>query len=657
MAKPRFLTKSRFKTGHECATKLHYLDDPNFANNKSDDAFLKALADGGYQVGELAKIYHPKGIQVTERDHQVATQKTQELLKKDIVTIFEAAFMYKNLFVRVDVLVKKGNAIRLLEVKSSSWKSTDSLLTKKGFISSDWEEYVADIAFQRYVVMKVHPEFKYACDLLLADKEQEATVNGIHQRFRLKHQNGQTSVEVAPHATEQNLGTRLLKEVSADVAIEAFLSQDFDGRSFEEYVDALSKYASDRTMASPKLSRACGKCEYRVLDEDLNGQSSGFLKCWTNATKHKEAEFSKPMIFDIWKLHFMKKDSLLLDRRYFMSEVMSEDIGPEDDIAIELSSKQRQWLQVEYFQKGNTKPFFDKDHFEFRMKQEKWQAPYHFIDFETLTPAIPLHEGMFPYETIAFQFSHHVMDAKGNLSHRDEYINVIPGAFPNFEFLRKLKAALDKDDGTIFRYSPHENTVLNHIRTQLLRSSESDRDALIAFIESVTYRKENKKTVHEGKRQMVDMYELVLKYYYSPLMGGSNSIKAVLPAALTESKFLKDKYSKPIYGTASIPSHNFQDKLWIVNNDGKVQDPYTSLPPLFKDVDQDVLDRMDLLYDEEDIREGGSASVAYARMQFTEMGDQEREEIKNALLRYCELDTLAMAMIWEYWTQELLRRS
>jgi len=34
-------------------------------------------------------------------------------------------------------------------------------------------------------------------------------------------------------------------------------------------------------------------------------------------------------------------------------------------------------------------------------------------------------------------------------------------------------------------------------------------------------------------------------------------------------------------------------------------------------------------------------------MQFTEMTAEERERIKAALLRYCELDTFAMVMIYE----------
>jgi len=45
--------------------------------------------------------------------------------------------------------------------------------------------------------------------------------------------------------------------------------------------------------------------------------------------------------------------------------------------------------------------------------------------------------------------------------------------------------------------------------------------------------------------------------------------------------------------------------------------------------------------------------MAYAQMQFTEMKPEEREAIHSSLLKYCELDTLAMVMIWEDWQQQL----
>ena len=55
MAKRRYLTKSRFKLATECPPKLFYTGKSEYANQNLDDSFLLALADGGFQVGDLAK--------------------------------------------------------------------------------------------------------------------------------------------------------------------------------------------------------------------------------------------------------------------------------------------------------------------------------------------------------------------------------------------------------------------------------------------------------------------------------------------------------------------------------------------------------------------------------------------------------------------------
>ena len=145
---------------------------------------------------------------------------------------------------------------------------------------------------------------------------------------------------------------------------------------------------------------------------------------------------------------------------------------------------------------------------------------------------------------------------------------------------------------------------------------------------------------------MVDMCEIVISYYYDPTTNGSNSIKKVLPAILNSSNFLQKKYSKPLYGSKNgIRSHNFQDWSWIQYEDGKVVDPYKLLPRMFQDVSDND---MRILSDDE-LRDGGAAMTAYVRMQFEEMQDSEREEIRKALLKYCELDTMAMVMLYEGW--------
>ena len=146
---------------------------------------------------------------------------------------------------------------------------------------------------------------------------------------------------------------------------------------------------------------------------------------------------------------------------------------------------------------------------------------------------------------------------------------------------------------------------------------------------------------------MIDMCELVKRYYYDPATNGSNSIKYVLPAMLNRSKFLQNKYAQPIYGAVGgIASLNYKDWKWIEIENGRVLDPYKLLPKMFQDVSEKDFA---LLSDSDELRDGGAALTAYARMQFEEMSEYERSEIRKALLQYCELDTMAMVMIYEGW--------
>ena len=124
-----------------------------------------------------------------------------------------------------------------------------------------------------------------------------------------------------------------------------------------------------------------------------------------------------------------------------------------------------------------------------------------------------------------------------------------------------------------------------------------------------------------------------------------NSIKAVRPAALNSSEFLQDKYSKHLYGTKDFQSLNYNNWTWIKYEDNIVTDPYKLLPKML----EDVSDRDYILLNNDQLKDEGTAMIAYAMLQFTEMSDYERMEIKNALLKYCELDTLAMIIIYEGW--------
>lgn len=116
----RNLTKSKFKTGCECPTKLYYGSHKEYMNKKLDDPFLQALAKGGFQVGALAQVYNEGGVLIDTLNQNQALSQTAELMSQDKALIFEAAFLVDDLFIRVDVLRKNGNEINLYEVKAKS---------------------------------------------------------------------------------------------------------------------------------------------------------------------------------------------------------------------------------------------------------------------------------------------------------------------------------------------------------------------------------------------------------------------------------------------------------------------------------------------------------------------------------------------------------
>ena len=121
----KLFTKSAFKVALECPTQLYYYYDKDYANQNHQDEFLKSLAEGGFQVGELAKIYCgvDEGCDLGDlHGYDLPAERTRELLQRECVTIAEAAFRFGNLFIRVDILRKDGNRIDLIEVKAKSWE-------------------------------------------------------------------------------------------------------------------------------------------------------------------------------------------------------------------------------------------------------------------------------------------------------------------------------------------------------------------------------------------------------------------------------------------------------------------------------------------------------------------------------------------------------
>jgi hypothetical protein len=641
----RYLTKTLFVKALECPTKLYYHGKDEYAV-KEEDEFTIALQEGGFQVGELAKCYFTGGMQIDALAHDEAVRQTKELLKQQNAIVYEAAVMFDRFFVRVDILKKDGNKIQLIEVKSKSIDPADPEKSlgnkqkpnKKGYKNSDWRDYIADAAFQTWVMEQAFPKFEVVPYLMLADKSKTATIDGLNQKFSImRDASGRIKVKRRfDNISSETLGNKILTNFPVREYVDKMIKEgiEINPDTFKPLGELAHEYAGcyiNDNQYPIAIQTKCKRCEFRLNDETREmGLKSGYEECMAKTFANFDPK--EPTVMDIW--NFRGANKLLKDGIYEMKDALKYLKQKKSDS----KDRDRQILQIK-------KTCFEQDgkedvKLELFAEMSRWRFPLHFVDFEGSRVAIPFNAGNRPYEQISFQFSCHSLYENGDIKHF-EWIKKEPGEFPNFEFVMALKDVLDKDDGTILRFADYENTVLREIHSQLERTKPEtiDYSGIMDWIDTITewYDSHDAKRENKiiGSRNMVDMCEMVRKYYYHPAMGGSNSIKAVLPAVLSVSKFLKDKYSRPLsFGT------NLKGKVWRQDDavSGKAIDPYNLLKSNFDDYNGfDV------------ITNGGAAMTAFGRIQFSEVSEKERNAIITSLLRYCELDTLAMLMIYEHW--------
>lgn len=130
-----------------------------------------------------------------------------------------------------------------------------------------------------------------------------------------------------------------------------------------------------------------------------------------------------------------------------------------------------------------------------------------FLDFEAMSPAVPLYAGTRSFDAIPFQWSLHHRDGDGRLEHREFLADGLGD--PRRALCESLLGALGTDEAPIAVYSAYE-------RTRLDALAELFPD-LAGPIDSLTQR-------------LVDLLPIVKAHVYHPAFGGSFSLKDVAPA-------------------------------------------------------------------------------------------------------------------------------
>jgi hypothetical protein len=132
--------------------------------------------------------------------------------------------------------------------------------------------------------------------------------------------------------------------------------------------------------------------------------------------------------------------------------------------------------------------------------------PAFFLDFETVSFAVPIWAGTRPYQTFPFQFSVHRVCESGEVAHR-EFLD-LSGNDPREGLAVALMAACEAG-GPVYVYSAYEKTQIRELKRRLPQ--------LVEGLSALMHR-------------LVDLRPIAERFYYHPSQQGSWSIKEVLPA-------------------------------------------------------------------------------------------------------------------------------
>jgi hypothetical protein len=280
--------------------------------------------------------------------------------------------------------------------------------------------------------------------------------------------------------------------------------------------------------------------------------------------------------------------ALKKDKEFLLNLLIKEGKVSLYDIPLEeLTGKRgpRQIIQI-----NHTKQNKEWISPELKEKLNELKFPLYFIDFETTRQAIPNHKGLRPFEQIAFQWSCHILNSPTSNPVHKEWIHT-EESYPNILFAKSLMETLGKE-GSVLTWATHEKTSLNEIMLKLDRNLEP---ALYEWLEVMPER-------------IVDMERMCQEHFFHPKMKGKTSLKAVLP---------------------SVWDEMFPDKA------GK--NPYDALPPI-------SIDGVEMV-----VKEGTGAIIAYNEMIYIAKTEADKRKWEKLLKQYCELDTFAMVVIYNYW--------
>ncbi|MBD2187595.1 DUF2779 domain-containing protein [Pseudanabaena mucicola] len=634
MSHPIYLTKSDLKTARSCTTKLYY-KKLGYPTVDRVDSYTRILADGNFIISKIAHLLYPEGIYITAQlksDESIAkaAQKTIDYLQQENVVLFEPVLYHGHKLARADILVKQGNHIEVIEIRSKGFDSEAheelvryrnlSLFRNKrtGQVGGDWRYIIEDVAYQVGILQEMLAEYLPLFDadiapyLLVPDRNKTTAIDHLASYFQIERQDSHRNSFSKFNGIKVNF-TGDIETLRQDQFLTKVSIKTEVAELIEPTLTSAQTYINQLIEKSPELfaplSKSCKGCEYRASDRDPR---DGFKECWGDLAEVENHVLELYQMGRIGGHETPLVNEMIQQKKVSMFDVPLEELN-------DYTYSYRQLIQIEYTQKNKE---WISEHLPKILHQIEY--PIHFIDFETSRMAIPYRAGMRTYEQVAFQWSCHTISEPDAPPTQTEWLD-LDNTFPNFQFAESLMECLG-DRGTILTWATHENSVLRDIYYQMQTYDYQN-------LQLQTWLANTAKLGNKGKSNLLDMNALTLKHYFHPFMKGRTSLKCVLPAIWKTNPYLHQ-----------IP--HFQE--YFCDRNGEILSPYDVLPQL------QIGDRIQV------VNEGAGAMLAYQDLMYGEHRDRSlenqtmRSQWKELLYQYCRLDTMAMVIIWTHW-QNLCR--
>lgn len=312
------------------------------------------------------------------------------------------------------------------------------------------------------------------------------------------------------------------------------------------------------------IAEECSHVAMRQVDAKkiLQQEKEPEMDIWEGCKSPYECGFFKycsrhlpsPSVFDLYRMQFSKKLEYYRKGMITYEDVKDEKLTPVRRIQVDSGLTNQPHIEPD-----KIKSFLDK-----------LTYPLYFLDFESIQDVIPQYEGTKVYQQVCFQYSLHIIEKEGGELLHKEHLG-ISGTDTRRPLAEQLCKDIPMGVCTLAYNKAFECTRIKEMAEWFPDLSEHLLDI---------------------RDHIVDLLEPFQQgCYYLPSMGGSFSIKRVLPSLFPDDP--------------ALDYHNLE---------GGVQN-------------------------------GNDAMNIFPKIQF--MSTEDQQKTRKALLEYCGLDTFAMVKVWE----------